>query len=663
MGLQFGPYEPYTVMVIIGLILYGIAFVFLLLSYYFYTKGSPWFERMRIFVRLALAPATIFPVIFTYKIINIFKFLMVNTAAVFFACNYATGYLANFPTVQCWVPPNIIYAIIGVIVLIIQTVLQIFATYAITDTTIGRSSSFFAINSFFYLVVENSGCLLIPAIYRIAFQSLKFMRPVLVMLQAAISFAYLIKAIPFYKARTNSFYAGYTCARFFGSILTFTSVFANADEDQPIGIALSVTLLCVMVIAFIVGFICMELYQLYVIRKCLNYETILNEQNESGIKTISTRNLEIGLRLFSSRGEEKALHMEKIVKSASLHNIETNDLLIQRAVIQMFISKSVTYSSLCLQKALSYRPNILMRFIIFLRQQDLEIINSEQNNKRRTTRLIDNGKRMESDLQYYQRQFWKNLVNPKTDLNLLGKFAHLAFTAESECERIFNGLITKYPKNVQIVRVFAQYLENVKHRPEEAEAYYAEAESLEEQEQLRLRQKRKALEENQEESQQAEPLVMHRSNADDDNNSITKRRIATRTPFPHRSSIASSILNHRMSTASVLMGDDIEAISDSISRKSNQNRETYHKQLMIKDNKYLLRAGVLSIIAAMIVTTIVVGAVIESKLKFSDTNIMVDGCRMGMLPMKLLDQWRNYQMELDYANKSSKLTIVNVFTL
>jgi hypothetical protein len=63
MGLQFGPYVGYNITVIIGIVLYGIAFVFLLLSYYFYTKGSTWFERMRVFVRLALAPATLFPVI------------------------------------------------------------------------------------------------------------------------------------------------------------------------------------------------------------------------------------------------------------------------------------------------------------------------------------------------------------------------------------------------------------------------------------------------------------------------------------------------------------------------------------------------------------------------------------------------------------------------
>jgi hypothetical protein len=614
---------------------------------------------------------------------------MTNAAAVFFACNNSTGYLANFPTVECWVTPNNIYAIIGAILLVIQTILQIFATFALTDTSLGKTSSFFSINSFYFIVIENSTCLFIPAIYRLAFQSMHYMRPILVMIQALLSIFCLVMMVPFYKARANSLYSGLAFARFFGSILTLTSVFANPNNDQNTGIAFAVTLMCVFAIAFVVGVVAMEIYQFYVLRKCNQYDTILMEQDEQKIKTVKTRNLEIGLRLHSGKGEQQALKMEKIVKIAGLHAIETSELLLQQAVIHMYYSKATTYAALCLQKTLTYRPNFLNRFIIFLRQQDLEMVNSEQNNKRRITRLIDNGKRMENDLSYYQRQFWKNLVSKKSDLNALSNFAHLAYGAEKECDRIFTGLITKYPKNIQIVRVYAQYLENVQHKPEMAEGYYAEADSLEEQEVARTRQKRKELteyqqlleqqqqeEENEEEEsspstgilegRRSSPRAANLSSAPIGSTSeiqLTRRNDDSQflsSPVPmKRAKSNTSVHNgalHRGSTAVTLKDDDNVSFIDSTAKNSVQMRnDSYHKQLMHKDNKYAIRVGVFTIMIAMFVTTLIVGSVIEARLKFSNTNIMVDGCRMGMLPMKVLDQWRHYQMDYAVKNYSSKL--------
>jgi hypothetical protein len=68
-------------------------------------------------------------------------------------CNSA-NYLVKFPEYQCYTNPNIIWAVLAIVLAVIQIVLYAFGQYVIVDTN--PKHSLFAVNMIFFPIYCNT---------------------------------------------------------------------------------------------------------------------------------------------------------------------------------------------------------------------------------------------------------------------------------------------------------------------------------------------------------------------------------------------------------------------------------------------------------------------------------------------------------------------------
>jgi hypothetical protein len=171
---------------------------------------------------------------------------------------------------------------------------------------------------------------------------------------------------------------------------------------------------------------------------------------------------------------------------------------IQQAVIAMHIEKiNYALAAHMLKRAMGFQPHILLKFVIFLRSRDLDEEIGEQNTKKSIFKALSRGKRAQVQISQYSKMFWKIVVNHKEftakEYSQLSKLAYLIHSSRKECDRIFSSLIQKYPKDITVIRTYAQYLERVKHEETKAALMYEEADDIEEIEQDRAAQRRRVM--------------------------------------------------------------------------------------------------------------------------------------------------------------------------
>jgi hypothetical protein len=635
-GFIWIPYSAAAFIAIGFLALYIVTIGLIAFSYYLYSRGSGLFDKVKLAVHIILLAC------------SIFSFPLLQLFSRFWQCDYTTHHLIEDGTIECWTSPNVAWAVIGLIGLLFHILIHSFAILCIADMSLGPKCSFFTSDSAYYVMWEHFSYLLLQFLARIAFVSLPFFRPLMVVLQAFVSIGFLFGHLPFFYSHVNALISGVAFLRLIAGVGGFILTVGNIAQNDVFGIVIGSIQIFFSLVAFVVGIFAMEVFIYFIKKQAVKYGALLNSA-ASDINSVRVHILEMAFRISITHPESR-VQMERIVKRAGLESVENTQLLVLQAVVHIFVSTAtLSYASLCLQKSTSYRPNIFMRLIIYQRYQDLELATSQSSNKKRIYQIINTGKNFQMEVQHYRRAFWKALVSSSIDLDTLSNLSHLAYLSETECDRIYSGLINKYPKNINVVRVYASYLEDVKMRADDAVYYYSEAEALEEQEQERLRQKRKAF------------TNEYEFNAGDTNEPPTPspttspQKESTHYPVVRNNSIApvsadtislmgaseynltnagNRVPRQRRSRFPDEKGETntqpgYEMLSDNSVTSSVRKQQLYLKQLSVKDNKWVFQILIYASLSILLMAYVfMVHGVYSTQMDYLGIDKLKTACHM-----------------------------------
>jgi hypothetical protein len=386
----------------------------------------------------------------------------------------------------------------------------------------------------------------------------------------------------------------------------------------------------------------MEIYARVLFSKAKKYiEPIL----EGNLSKVRMKTLEIGVQ-FSVYDQAMKEQFEKAVKLASLESFESARIYLTLAGSFIDIT-TLTQAQFYLQKCMACRPNLLVQFSVFQRYQDIDVLIGDRKS---ISRMIDLGQKAKDNTNMYITMFFRALVSEKIDYNALNRHAQLACENEKECDKVFQGLIGKYPKNANVSRVYAQYLEEFKFNKEAAMEYYADAEALEIQEQERSRQKRKAFTlSNVHEDSVPEihtpvstppPMSLREMSYHmESSSSIFKSRSNIVTPssdlgvdesFNDAASFVGSVKSKRSKypKKEQIEADDLDnqSVGSQVLSEVERRQDNYLRQVSKKENKYGLRIIMYAITVLMGVYGIIMFNVTEKELRFVSTDVIRHAC-------------------------------------
>jgi hypothetical protein len=627
------PYDAAAFISIGFLILYALVIILFGFSYYCYSRGSALFDKVKI-----AAHTLAF-------ILTLLSFPLLQLFSRFWQCNYQTNFLQE-AAIGCWTTPNIIWGVIGLINSIAQIVIHSFAVFCLTDMSLGPKCSILTIDSSFYMMYEHTSYLILQMLSRIAFVVIPFMRPIMGIAQALVTLLVMFGHLPFYYAHVNAIVAGFASFRLVASLGGFIVGVGNVSNNDIFGIAIASIQIALSVVALGAGIILHEVFMRFIRKIAIGYGEILNNTTFDA-KSIRVRILEMAFRISLTNQKDRPI-LEKIVKQAGLESIESTQLLLTQAVLHIFFSSSMlSYASLCLQKSTSYRPSIFTRLTIYQRFQDLEIATSQSNDKKRIYQIIQQGKNFQAEVHHYRRAFWKGLVSDSVNLDMLSNLSHLAYLSETECDRIYSGLINNYPKSVNVNRVYASYLEEVKSRADDALFYYTEAEALEEQEQDRLRQKRRAFSDN--EYGTLEPATPSPRNSEKALSASGgyKKNSVSPSPFIEEYDQALSVgsrskkerrprQNDDISLSNrIQLGEEVLSSADLSTSSSVRKQQLYLKQLNNKDHKCILQLIILSSVSIFLMAYVFTAhGLYDTKMDYLGIDKLKNACRMQIIVQK-----------------------------
>jgi hypothetical protein len=230
---------------------------------------------------------------------------------------------------------------------------------------------------------------------------------------------------------------------------------------------------------------------------------------------------------------------------------------------------------------------------------------------------------------------------------MLSNLSLLAYLSETECDRIYSGLINNYPKSVNVNRVYASYLEEVKSRADDALFYYTEAEALEEQEQDRLRQKRRAFSDN--EYGTLEPATPSPRNSEKALSASGgyKKNSVSPSPFIEEYDQALSVgsrskkerrprQNDDISLSNrIQVGEEILSSADLSTSSSVRKQQLYLKQLNNKDHKCILQLVILSSVSIFLMAYVFTAhGLYATKMDYLGIDKLKNACRMQIIVQK-----------------------------
>jgi LmbE family N-acetylglucosaminyl deacetylase len=420
-----------------------------------------------------------------------------------------------------------------------------------------------------------------------------WIHPLFLLAQGLSTSIIIFKVVPFYHRSINCVYSGLAMARIPYSILTLVLQIVNKNNDDQLGGIIGGVAIASYVGCFFFGFTVMMIYITYVRWRVAKYDDIL--VSGENLNQVNLWYLDIVLRLSANTPKLRA-EAEKTVKYAALNNMESLELNLTRAVLNIYMpGGSLMLASHLLQKVNTFRPNLLYKFTLYLRYRDLEINIGETNNKKRIYALLNNAHDVQKELQLYVTLFFKNIVSGNPDIGQLSMFAHRAYKAEKECTRVMESLLTQYPKDISVVRNYAKFIEDVKRDPEAARDYYEEASALEDQEQERAAQKRRVFVRTpdtptDDESSKNAIIPLHADQSEDEEVERYKarkemRRSSSRPMYDRNQSIGSGSVTG--------------------SQGAYKKQDVYRKKLLNKDNKWGLRLIISSFGAGLVLLGVI----------------------------------------------------------
>jgi hypothetical protein len=328
-------------------------------------------------------------------------------------------------------------------------------------------------------------------------------------------------------------------------------------------------------------------------------------------------------------------HMEKTVKIAASFAIESSEMYLMLATSYVH-ADSVSQGQLYLQRAMSSRPSYLTLFSILQRSKDIDEMIGDG---KLITKLIDRGETIKAEMMKYTRLFFKQLVASEIDLAAADKFAIHAAKYEYDCDRLFNNLINRFPKNANVNRIYGRYLEEVKNDAEGAIQHYIDADSIEEQDQERLKMKNSAMHDvNKELHPEIEEELVYPSSK----RAVIPYHIA-KEPSESRQLLHGSPTKKHVKGGSVVEHSPIEQGDSSSSGVSDKVRSKFLTQLYTKDARVWTRVALYAIAPVLCVVIIIFASVIETQIPFVDTDTLLTSCHSQPIAFRVLNEWRIIQ--------------------
>ncbi|GFH07471.1 PAS domain-containing protein, partial [Haematococcus lacustris] len=189
--------------------------------------------------------------------------------------------------------------------------------------------------------------------------------------------------------------------------------------------------------------------------------------------------------------EEEAMELASIILKAGLAQLAASDpyMIILYASFLIDVQNSTQSGYTQLQAAKRANPSFLQRFAIFTIEQQHIQQASRQTGK--ATDLVAYVESMRSynlvykahkDALLAMRAFWAQLLNSKIKFETLSQLVAKLDTTIKAAEQAYKQVLGRHGTNVRLLRLYAKFLEHIKHDPWTAAKWFAEADALELQE-------------------------------------------------------------------------------------------------------------------------------------------------------------------------------------
>jgi hypothetical protein len=473
--------------------------------------------------------------------------------------------------------------------------------------------------------------------------------PAFFTITSMIQLVVIIRNAPYFKLSINSFHAGICSAKIVLGFLAFLVNLVNLRNTVvPAAVLTAIQVVLPLICAIVVGVTMEIILRRVIVSSTLTlYDKI--EDVEEPIVNLSL--LEMGLRFIMNSRSETG-YLEKLFEMMMNKKIESFKILqVQAIFIVYYLEQQPEFACHLLRKSYKFKPNILQRFSIAQRLSSIDRDFSDTINLDALRKDIDNAKKKQTMIRGYFRDFWKLYLNDSATDSSVSKIIQRADQCVKDCQRIFNSMLIRYPKSHQAMRAYANFIEEVMNDSETASSIYAEADHMEEDE---VKAKRRSLLKKQKQNvNEASSLMKALHHLTNSANKVNPSVTVAEEPVTAGRRNRSGSIDHIDSygQADIFIGNDNVSEDFSFTRDENRRREMLmHKAIMRKDEKWIFRGIILSIIGFSIAVLVSLIVVVETNIHAHSAYQLYRGCRSGSITYEALHMLRQLQHNGNFSN-------------
>ncbi len=409
--------------------------------------------------------------------------------------------------------------------------------------------------------------------------------------------------------------------------------------------------------------IVIEVYARIIIWRARKFDAMLRGQD---VKRVSPFVIEMYGRLAITMGEEERSQAEKLLKMCVHYNIENASIYILLATYNTYFHKeSPQRTQRLLRSAFGTNPDVFTKISILYHFADTEAEMSDQSSSVQVFSMISKGKKTQKNYSANVRVFWKKILEKTVDFRSVEQAIMSTHFNFEELEKVYSSMYDQFPKNSNVLRSYAEYLEKVHHDTANAEAMKEVAENLEQNIQRAQIARKSVFPTNFSQSlhypPQSQDSIIHSSNrvAPSDENMPGPDRSQEFKPSFHNHSNNNNRNSydndeHEQHQELIELGDKDE-FEDSISVNSHGEGERVAKQAILIPKRQPFAASIVaSITAFLVIILIAVLLMNEFGMNNQNSGDIMDACQMQAISYDIIANWR--QIHKDYAFRGDMTT-------
>ncbi len=375
----------------------------------------------------------------------------------------------------------------------------------------------------------------------------------------------------------------------------------------------------------------MELYMWIICQRAKTYADIIH--NSQIIEFI----VDIYARLSMGSTIEEVNQAEKLCKLCTTHGYESSYHYYNQALIRAYVRKdSAQYSTKLLKKALNCTPNYYRHFYILCRYNDFEVEAGLDSDSNKIFKMITSGKKKQKE--YYGKvyEFWQEIMEKKFDFTNLYQITEQLESCSTDLDRIYTNMYDQWKNRPDVVRSYADYMDNIKWNKFLAQTLRDEAEDLENQSN-RL--------------QRIKQSFISRS----PNNAVLP--VYDDVPAkvsdsgPQHESMAPSQQKHMSTKIDDDNVDDLQSANELAQNMTAQ--ENLREMILTMKPQWGSRIILISFTFIIILLLIVILIMNVKGLGSGYTSALMNGCDMQILSYNILNTWRTSQIKSTLINDTT----------